>query len=426
MLNNEQELVVKEFDKFLKSKKECIILNAKAGTGKTYTAGWFLSRLPPYYKVAVATLSHKAKAVLKSKISSYTVDYYTLASILNMKLDMLTGDFLEDKGLQNKIEQYRLIVIDEASMVSESCLKLLLKKKHKECKIIFLLDFRQLPPIGEKESALLTSKYKTLTLDYRVRQGSNNSILDYSDRYGDEVLKANPDKIIVDRVNDNNIEHSTDIDETINKYKDLFIQGVKEFNPNIIRIICYTNKMKEELNNKIRTLLFNKSSDTPYLKGDLLVLDNQHLKFENGSELLVTNNAYTSIEDYNLIVWKIPVKVLHDDGYDEVGIVSVIDKDNEVRFNKVLNNKYDEYLLATGKTKWKLLKEYWDFRNKYAKVSYNFCVSFYKAQGSSYDYTILYESNLYENKYLDNKILNSCMYVGITRSKKKTILIYEK
>ena len=96
-----------------------------------------------------------------------------------MKLDYVTGDFLVDKSLDNKIEKYRLIVIDEASMVSDSSLKLLLKNKHKECKIIFLLDYRQLPPIGETTSALYNSKYKTLHLYNRVRQqGIDNTILD--------------------------------------------------------------------------------------------------------------------------------------------------------------------------------------------------------------------------------------------------------
>lgn len=415
MILNKEQLKVKQALDNLKLGAG-IIINAKAGTGKTTTLVNYLENVPYNLKVAVATLSHNAKDELKSKMSKqrHNVQFFTLAALTNTRLNYETGDFEEDANLRNKLDEFDVIVIDEASMVSEQSLKIIEKKKKKSARLIFSLDFRQLPPIGEKESALLNnSKYKTIELTERVRQGKDNSILDYSDLYGDYITTGVYPTII--RTNDDNIKHYTNVEETLLDYKQDFIKGIRDVTPNNIRIVCYSNHTKNKINNLVRELIFDQIEFIPYEQGDILTLDAPYQDLDNAMELVVFN--VTSEYDGRYIIYVIEGMLL---GYNKPVVIKVLNNNSVEQHAIDVTDAFNLYY--KDKRRKDLLEKAWELKLRYAKVSHSFCQTVYKAQGKTYNKTIILEDDIM-NSYMNTKQKHQAMYVGITRSREQTIII---
>lgn len=411
-LNQEQLEAVDTLNSFLKSNKTEIKLLGKGGTGKTSLLAEFVA--PLRMKIAIATLSHKAKAVIKGKIPhSPFIQFHTLASLLNMKLNMETGDFTEE-GKNPVIQSFDLIIIDECSMVSEDTLALLRKKKSKSCKIIYAGDFRQLPPIGEKESALEKAiMIPTIELHTRVRQAVGNTILEYSDEYGDNLHS----RIILNRIDNANIKHYFSFTEALNQYKNDFKQCLT--NPDAIKVVCFRNITKNAINNLIREIIFNKAKEIPFQTGDVIIMDSNWNDLENSQEFTVVES--NQMLEGNYLLYKIEAVKTNslDDKHYFLYVLNELSvphhtKDVADLFNKYKKTKKREDLSAA-----------WNLKQQYADVSYNYCVSAHKSQGSSYNKTIIVEDDIMKS-FMSQKQKNQCMYVAITRSKEQTIIVKQK
>lgn len=417
ILTKDQEFAKDKIDAYLKGKTAYpIIINGKAGTGKTtLLSEILLSNEYNHYTIAVATLTYKARNILMSKIGHKSnIEYFTLASLLNLSLDKETGEFVEDTNKKSIINKFSLIVIDEASMLDKKTLNLILKKKWMGAKMLFSLDFRQLPPIGDKECVLYNNKnYKTVHLNERVRQQVGNTILDYSDLYGDAVLNntvANPV-----RVNSANIIYYDTIKKCLEDYKQDFIKQSKDF---ICRtkVVCYTNKYKDIINTYIRDNFINTQTSYYIKEGDLLILeDNYQNVLKNSEEVLVLESNLISKDD--LLVYQCKVKSLFNNKEHLIFILDPISKDV---FLNNCNKLYNQYL--RNKKNKGLLERYWTYKESFAKVSYNYCTTVYKSQGSTYENTIVIEKDIMSCG-IDNKQKMRAMYVAITRSSNKTIII---
>lgn len=411
VLNNEQEKVLEELQRFIKSNKNEILLLGAAGCGKTFLLAEFIKTLSKH-NIAVATLSHKAKTVIRGKIPNLSnVKFHTLASLLNMKLNMETGDFTEE-GKNPIIQDFDVIIIDEMSMLSEDVLKLIRKKKSKKCKIVFAGDFRQLPPIGEKQSALERDVFiSKLELTERVRQGNNNTILEYSDQYGD----AGSNKINPIRISDENVKHYTDFNKVLQDYKKDFERCL--IDPDNIKVVCYRNSTKKQVNDVIREIIFNKASEIPYQTGDVIIMDNNYQNLlENSQELTVISSEM--VMEGNYLLYKI--KCLKTNSLDKNSyILHVLNQFSVEQHKKDVAELFDKYKKTKNKN---VLTDAWNLKLKYAEVSYNYCLSAHKSQGSGYSKTIILEDDIMKS-FMSQKEKNQCMYVAITRSKEQAIIV---
>lgn len=395
---------------------EGIIINGKAGTGKTTLLADIVNSIPSYMTVAIATLSHKAKGILVSKIGNKSnVEYFTLASLLNLSLDMETGEFTEDKDKKSKIDKFSIIIIDEASMLNKELLKVILKKKAWGAKLIFSLDFRQLPPIGEKESALYKNrKYKTIHLTKRVRQQAGNTILQYSDIYGDAVL--NDDfNINPSRISDSNVIHYDNLKQCLEDYSEVIKESITTLNTSLIKILCYTNASKEKINKYIRETYIDEYAIWYIQKNDVLILNEPYYDLQNSEELVVLESE--CITEDGMLAYKVKVKSIFS---GKISTILVLDEDSVAVHNKQCIQLWNQY--TRNRKDKKLLTQYWEYRNKYAKVSHNFCTSVYKSQGSTYTNTIVLERDIMSTNIPIKQKLQA-MYVAITRSSDKTIIV---
>ncbi len=155
-------------DKLLLEQQEAIVHAAQyslsciwggPGTGKTYTAGWFVKLYlenNPDARIALTAPTGKAASNLldsiKSACPSAKLEAKTLHALLGLKR---FGTWQ-----QKELLPYDLVIVDESSMIDLSMFVKLLSSLSQSTRILFLGDPNQLPPIepGEPFVALVDAK----------------------------------------------------------------------------------------------------------------------------------------------------------------------------------------------------------------------------------------------------------------------------
>lgn len=189
-------------DWFYGSNKPIFIMGGYAGTGKTTLLGYIRNQLPPDIKVAFCCYTAKAASVLKFKLLEIfalkpadfcgTIHSLIYKPIIDEETDKIIG--WERK--ESLDFMYDLIVVDEASMVSESIYDDL---SSYQVPILAVGDCFQLPPIEGKLNIMDKPDVKLNTIH---RQAKGNPIIELSldvrkcgyiqcGSYGGKVAKVN-------------------------------------------------------------------------------------------------------------------------------------------------------------------------------------------------------------------------------------------
>ena len=153
-----------------------------AGTGKTFLVRALLSNSTLSYSlIGLSAPTHKACRVLGESIHISGIKVNTIQSDLGLRLNFDIDKFdpnnppFDPKG-KIKIGNYKLYIVDEASMInSRLCIFLEKTCVSNKCKIIFIGDDSQLAPVGEKYSSAFRN-IKSYSLKQIVRQGEDNPV----------------------------------------------------------------------------------------------------------------------------------------------------------------------------------------------------------------------------------------------------------
>ena len=132
-------------------------LEGYAGVGKSTVVAELLQHLPSYMKIAIAAPTHKAVGVLQAKIGdsiAHQVKFVTLHSLLGLRLiEHKDGSTSCRKEGQSSVNQFDLVIVDEASMVGRDLFASLVREQHSG-RTIFVGDPAQLPPVEKNGIAL--------------------------------------------------------------------------------------------------------------------------------------------------------------------------------------------------------------------------------------------------------------------------------
>ena len=153
-----------------------------AGTGKTFLVrALLLNSTLSYSLIGLSAPTHKACRVLGESIHISGIKVNTIQSDLGLRLNFDIDKFdpnnppFDPKG-KIKIGNYKLYIVDEASMInSRLCIFLEKTCVSNKCKIIFIGDNSQLAPVGEKYSSAFRN-IKSYSLKQIVRQGEDNPV----------------------------------------------------------------------------------------------------------------------------------------------------------------------------------------------------------------------------------------------------------
>lgn len=441
-LNDEQKVAIEEITHFLKKGNpgEWFVLEGKAGTGKTTIMSKVLEPFMGKKRIEICALSHKAKKVLWEKLTDNLLDIPTglnsnsLASLLGMTLNMETGEFA--KAYTKKKPPIRwadIIVVDEASMINEEALIHIMDSKKPKAKVIFIGDIGQLPPIRKvqngltgKPSPVFLSENKSKLIN-RVRQTDDSNILPYSDYYWDNSVLNNGEEEdpipLESRKTNKQLVFSKSVENSVNDNKDLFLEGIKTNNPNLVKVVVYRNHTKKMVNSYIRDLIYDNPKE--YEIGDCLLFNDNYFRggdtvFENSTEVSVVS---IKKREFN---GKYHGHILNVTDGSRNENIEVISEVSLPAWNKHVSELFNAAKkLPNGVRRNRALRTAWNARNRFANVDYGYTITSHKSQGSTYKNVIVIEDDILGVSMIDNVEKSQALYVAITRASDKVYIVSE-
>ncbi len=386
-------------DWYYNSTRQVFVLAGYAGTGKSTLLKYSITEtleLIPDQSVAFVTPTGKAATVLiRQGISATTLHRLIYQSITQETEIEVNGkkikiEKLSFKRRENIDKSIKLIVLDEASMVSDDVMYDLLQFG---VKMIICGDNAQLPPVEGLNTYL---KEPDFTLRQIVRQQLDNPIIKLSQmaregiyipygRYGDSV-------------------------SVLNKR---FFTGEKRRHclTTADQIICGINKTRTAINNEIRSMLnrgpFPESGDKLICtlnNWEQFIDSDFRFNLVNGIIGTVYNPFYDSSTGIGFIQFKV-------DFLDEL-CPEALPFDTGIFTDGRYIYKHGDYFASYD--------EDGEPSGAYTlnRFEYGYCISCHKAQGSEFDNTVIFDES-----YAFKEDRNRWLYTAITRTKKKLLLL---
>ncbi len=255
-LTDDQEKAIKAFETWLdnSSSGEPFILTGYAGTGKTFLSLVFLT-LVEERKLCwtVAAPTHKAVGVVRNSLATRKLSptFYpsTVHRLLRLKLVKKGNKEVCEQTSQTakSLEQLKLVLIDEASMISSSLLEIILQSAHTyKTRLVFVGDSAQLPPVGEEKSpAFFIKNASSSELSQVVRH--KGSVLRLASLLRDENFSCPPPPCFSGVVKDEFPVSSLNQEAWLELAKSSLYAASKNNDPDSARILCYTNRYLERL-----------------------------------------------------------------------------------------------------------------------------------------------------------------------------------
>lgn len=460
--NKEQQSAIVNAVSFLKTNTDptqYYVIEGKAGTGKTTIAKEILKEFEDE-QIYVAAVSHKAKGVIKNSFGDDTrgKKFFSIAGLLGMKgindNDTQTTKFQVGTKVPLLDNPPALLVIDEASMITEDVLKKIIdinSSLSRQFQMLFLGDTGQIQPIRDeqsefyrthkdllnKKSDIFNSKHKSKLIT-RVRQGEANPILPYADYFWENSQKENPELNPTQHIVRNNqitdkgsLLFSNSEGEVLNSVIKAVKNAVEKGLTNHVKIVTYHVNEKTELNQKIHEALFGKDSD--YSKGDMLILNSPYdlpdvnATIENSSEIQIK-----SIQDEDTDEFGVHTLYLETNGtaYTRTGneqkdcVIQVVSRNDIGLYNQKLQELASYAKRQTNRAlKKQAWSDFWEYKGRYADVDFGYAITAHKSQGSTYDIVVVDEKDIMGTTATSNQEKSELIYTALTRPRKTAIVI---
>lgn len=460
--NKEQQSAIINAVVFLKHNTDptqYYVIEGKAGTGKTTIAKEILKEFEDE-SIYVAAVSHKAKGVIKNSFGEDTrgKKFFSIASLLGLKgvndNDTQTIKFQTGTKVPLLDNPPALLVIDEASMITEDVLKKIIdinSSLSRPFQMLFLGDIGQIQPIRDdqsefyrthkdllnKKSDIFNSKHKSKLIT-RVRQGEANPILPYADYFWENSQKENPELNPTQHIVRNNqitdkgsLLFSNSEGEVLNSVIKAVKNAVEKGLTNHVKIVTYHVNEKTELNQKIHEALFGKDSD--YSKGDMLILNSPYDLpdtkgvIENSAEIQIKDIDDTDVDEYGIHTLYLETT---GTAYSVTGqeikdcTIQVVSRQDIGKYNQKLAELASVAKRQTNRVlKKQAWKEFWEYKGRYADVDFGYAITAHKSQGSTYDIVVVDEKDIMGTTATSNQEKSELIYTALTRPRKTAIVI---
>ena len=397
--NKEQQEAIEDIKRFLDSNETYYCLKGKGGTGKTTVIS---GALEGRNNILGVTISHKAK----ERLSESIMQCNTFASACGMKV--IQNEIGEQEFVLNEyaksipISEANFIVIDECSMISKEGVNIVEELRKNSSKVIYMGDFRQLPPIDEGGADSVTFKIKnTSNLTERIRQGVGNPIIKLSDVIASEIETKNFDPYVIqDHLIDNINEegkgyNSVDDSDFIEK----FVADFKE--DKTTKFISFRTATVGKYNKLIRETIYKGVKDI-FVKDELIIANKSYFI---GDEVILKNSVEYFVESYkksHIMNFECSILSLKDVESD----IPVLTKKGRIAYNKELKH-------LSSKKMW---KKFWQLKPMFAEIDYGYAINTHKSQGSTYKNVYIDFNDILSVTKITDKEKCQSLYVAITRA----------
>lgn len=410
-----------------------ILIKGSAGVGKTFLVNELIKMLPKQ-TIYCSAPTNKAVAVLKGKVDKReNVTFITTHSALKLKrvIDYKSGNVSFKPSYDSKyppLKDVKFFIIDESSMLNSELLKHAESNaRMQNCKIIFIGDGKQLPPVGEEISPVFVNDYPTVELTEIIRQKGGSPIIDLS-RNLSLISKKESEKN-----ESGGYIFTTETEKVIATLA--AVNGTDD-----LKFLAYTNRKVDSINNQVRkaiygnpakiekgeTLVFNAPFGEEYFTNEELVVEDLEIREKNFH--FIANAQKDQLEQIKIKYYSInPMKIkepIFNNGnswaaeeFKEITVdnIIVVHEDSEKDFKNVCDFLKEKAKLAV--VPW---TEYYRFFEQFADLKYNHAITIHKSQGSSYQQVIVDIKDINFNKNLEEK--EKMLYTAVTRASNLLIL----
>lgn len=406
------------FAYLMNTEQKELCISGPGGVGKTTLMGAVIDEvIPRYYQmcellntpriyeeVNMTATTNKAAEVLGRATDRPT---QTLHSLLRLKV------YNDYKSGKTKISRSRdwtplykkIIFVDESSMIDSTLRKHLLEIVVNS-KIIYVGDHCQLPPVGEAISPIYADGLPFYELTQPMRNSAQPALMAVCQQLRETVISGigsgHPEFHPI-RIVPGVIDHMTPqemIQEVGRLFKSTSVQD---------RILCYTNNKVNRLNDYIRTELRGmppELTEGEYVVNNAAVINGKmSLRVEEEFEVTHVGATVTHhVADEQLQVRLVTLTGKHG-VFENVPVP--VDRVEVVRLIKKFTAQQD------WPSKFHMTETYPDLRPRDA-------CTVYKAQGSTYDTTLIDLSDISE--CWDENVVARMLYVAFSRARNRVVL----
>lgn len=485
VLTPDQETVRDECIKFIHSETDSVESHLKtivgsAGSGKTTVIKYVIADANlPQRSIAITAPTHQAKKVIAKATS---LPATTIQSLLGLRPDLNLEYFDITKPTFNPLSQesigsYKLIIIDESSMLNND-LYTLLKEKALEygVKIIFMGDILQLPPIGEFKSKVFTDVTNQSKLTSVIRQGKDNPNSKLLELLREDVTnnmeifekifliqltkhsyirdekkreaKAIREALFVPaNYSSKGLEYLKDLEQdTLNdkgylclssnefgkRMLEFFMSTEYEYDRNHIKFMAYTNDSVVQWSKALRNALYKSDSNSQLLVGEPLIgyttISTEEKTLLYNSEEYVIESITPKISNFNIKVFE--VKMTGSEHSTTVNIVDNSDYDNfkDVAF-RLLDTAYEKRGVAwrhysAFKNSHLIMDDFYKGGKKYITkdIYYGYGITIHKSQGSTFTNSAINLTNILSKNFNVSERAR-LIYVSMSRSKNINLIL---
>jgi len=446
--------------------KIAIGINGAGGTGKTYITKYIINNCK--YSTSViqcCSPTHKACRIFSEAIDGIKVE--TIQSTLGLRLNLNLKDFDPnnpqfDPMAKPKLEQIKLLIIDECSMLPTKLINYIIKLCiQQQIKIIFIGDESQLPPVNECKSIAFDKCFTKYTLTEIVRQEANNPISNLLQILRNDIKNKTYKFLEYIGKNIDNFNYNEDNKGWIvvrpSKFKDYIDTSFNDEeytkNINLYRIIAYTNIAVTKWNNYVRNKIIKDADKKIITRNDLImsyetIVDEFLSIILNNSEEYIINDIVDYVDSkYGFKGFLVKFQLVHGGFITKpIFVINHNDKYTIQLYCKTINELLRAAKGATGGNRASKWKEYYDFKKQYLiatnvlnrqgkivlrrDLDYGFAITSHKSQGSTYNEVFVDVNDIvydeYYKPYTNQDELLRRLYVACSRAKNKLILCYGK
>lgn len=390
VLNNGQQAALKMAIERYNNKAPFTYIAGAAGTGKSTLVAHIVAALGlnPKKDVCYATYTGKAALNLQRKECPNACTMHSL--LYDARQNKYNGNYVFIPKAKGKID-YKLIIIDEISMVTQEMWDLALTH---EIPIICLGDIAQLPAIG-KVNDIVTRPH--VVLNEIMRQEADSEIVQVA------TLAREHKPIPFMKGSNVQVLHKNEFDASMLDWADV--------------VICATNKTRNNLNTTMRERLWGDCDKTPR-KGDKVVCLHNEWDFATKAGDTLVNGLVGYINNDPISVdYPYHLQKFCENFYTFDFIPDFRDPDDSLAIFKDL--KADSKIFTSGIPTVNE-KNFRFFRNMQPmQFDYAYALTCHKCQGSEYGKVLVIEEGFpfeAEQKW-------KWLYTACTRAVDKLVII---